>query len=165
MNPPQNSSLWVTSYSGVSSSYSVVPPSLHWRGPDSVKCDAPSLVSFSDPRFRHSTWIKTANMPELSCWWRDNWDWRAVCVSPLIYSFCSRVLLPGCSVVCSLSARRMMVPGRRVWRETRSQSPHWCHLRWSKQSKDMFPGHKHTPQVNLVRLHNGFQQKLYIIQN
>ena len=25
--------------------YSVVPPSLHWRGPDSVKCDAPSLVS------------------------------------------------------------------------------------------------------------------------
>ena len=147
--------------------YSVVPPSLHILRERSRlrKVWCAILVSVSDPRFRHSTWIRTAKHAGAQLLMTDNWDWRAVCVSPLIYSFCSRVLLPGCSVVCSLSARRMMVPGRRVWRETRSQSPHWCHLRWSKQSKDMFPGHKHTPQVNLVKLHNGFQQKLYIIQN
>ena len=71
--------------------YSVVPPSLHWRGPDSVKCDAPSLVSFSDPRFRHSTWIKTANMPETPL----SITWQLRLTSRLCFSAYILVLLPG----------------------------------------------------------------------
>ena len=75
--------------------YSVVPPSLHIHRERSRlrKVWCAILVSVSDPRFRHSTWIRTAKHAGAQLLMTDNWDWRAVCVSPLIYSFCSRVLV------------------------------------------------------------------------
>ena len=139
-------------------SSSTLPP-FTGRGPASVKCDAPSSCQFQILDSVTPTWVRTANMPEtpLSITWQLRLT--SVCVSPLIYSFWSRVLLHGCSVVFSLSSLARTLPGRRVCRENRSQSSSSL---VSPQVKETapghVPGHKHTP-------HNGFQQKLYIIQN
>ena len=148
--------------------YSVVPPSLHWRGPDSVKCDAPSLVSV----FRSSILSlhldnngRHAGAPLWMTWQRRLKS--RLCFSPYILA-----LLPGDKgelggVLLVLScARRMIAWGRRVWRKTRSQSSHWWHLRWSKQPQDMFPGHN-SPQglllhtfTTLVRSHKRFSTEI-----
>ena len=102
-------------------SSSTLPP-FTGRGPASVKCDAPSSCQFQILDSVTPTWVRTANMPEtpLSITWQLRL--RSVCVSPLIYSFWSRVLLHGCSVVFSLSSLARTLPGRRVCRETRSES-------------------------------------------
>ena len=105
----------------------------------------PSYQS-SDPRFRHSTWIITANMPELSCWWLDNWDWRAVCVSPLIYSFCSRVT-KGELGVCSLSSLRAADDGPRQESVEGNQVtvlPPLVAPQVKQTTQGHVPGHKHT---------------------
>ena len=126
-------------------------PSMHWRGPDSVKCDAPPLVSVfrsSIPSLHLDNNGKHAGAQLLM-------TWQLRLTSRLCFSAYILVLLPGDKgelggVLLVLScARRMIAWGRRVWRKTRSQSSHWWHLRWSKQPQDMFPGHKHTPQVLL----------------
>ena len=174
MNPPSkfisvsNVIFWTSVF--ILSSSIPPPNTLHWRGPDSVKCDAPSLVSVcrsSIPSLHLDNNGKHAGAPLLMTWQRRLKN--SLCFSAYIL-----VLLPGDKgelggVLLVLScARRMIAWGRRVWRKTRSQSSHWWHLRWtnSKQPQDMFPGHKHTPQVviaHLVRLHKRFSTELYII--
>ena len=147
------------------SSYSVVP-SLLCTG--DAPSDAQSLVSIcrssSSPITPPEHDGKHAGAPLLMTWQRRLKN--RLCFSPYIL-----VLLPGDKgelggVLLVLScARRMIASGRRVWRKTRSQSSHWWHLRWtnSKQPQDMFPGHKHTPQVviaHLVRLHKRFSTEI-----
>ena len=141
---------------------------MHWRGPDSIKCDAPPLVSV----FRSSIQSLHLDKNGRHAGAQVSITWQLRLTSRLCFSAYILVLLLGDKgelggVLLVLScARRMIAPGRRVWRKTRSQSSHWWHLRWSKQPQDMFPGHN-SPQglllhtfTTLVRSHKRFSTEI-----
>ena len=131
--------------------YSVVPPSLHWRGPDSVKCDAPSLVSVC----RSSIQSLHLDNNGKHAWAPLFYDLTTETEEPSVFLPFYTRSAPGwqgrarwCAPCPLLRAADDSLRQESVEEDQVTVLP-LGHLRWSKQPQDMFPGHKHTPQVLL----------------